>query len=239
MRPKTSTNASMPYRSFIGGHDRGGRRRGEDAAQRVVGVVGARVLLADEVHHHADEVGDRDPALADLVDPPAGREPAADDEPGTGHQRRVRRHELGVAVEQRRDRHPGVVGGQAHQRDALVGEEVHLGVRHRHALARAGGAGGEEHRGQVLRVHLGQCQRGVDDLGSIACSSSSSQGAASQPAARRVASASSRWPVSMTQNLRIVLAASATSTNRAAYTSSTTASVASTVLTWWARKSCS
>ncbi|MDT4869414.1 hypothetical protein FQZ97_1044400 [compost metagenome] len=52
--------------------------------------------------------------------------------------------------------------------------------------------------------------------GAVAASSSSSNGAASQPAARRVASAWSREPVSMTQNLRIDLAASAIATKRAA-----------------------
>ena len=38
--------------------DRAGGRGGEDAPEFVVGIVGTLRLLPDEVHHHADEVGD-------------------------------------------------------------------------------------------------------------------------------------------------------------------------------------
>src|SRR5690606_28007530 len=69
--------------------------------------------------------------------------------------------------------------------------------------------------------------------------SSSSHGAASHPASRSTLIALSCSPVSMIQNLVMSLAASCTATNRSAYTSSITANLASTVRTWWARKSCS
>ena len=74
---------------------------------------------------------------------------------------------------------------------------------------------------------------------SASSASSSSHGAASQPASRSSSIALSCWPLSITQNLVIVEAASLTATNRSAKTSSITASLASTVRTWWARKSCS
>ena len=59
-------------------------------------------------------------------------------------------------MEQRRTGQVGVIGRQPGQRHDLLAEEVHLRVRHRHALGRAGRAGSEEDRGQAGRIRIGQ-----------------------------------------------------------------------------------
>ena len=136
--------------------DVAGGRRGEDAAQVVVGVAVGGGLLPDEVHHHADEVGDRRPRVADPLDPAGGGEAAVQHEPGAGDEGRVGRQELGVAVEQRPHDQVGVVVGEPGEADALVGEEVHVRLRHDHALGGARRAGGEQDADRVLRRRVGQ-----------------------------------------------------------------------------------
>ena len=67
-----------------------------------------------------------DAVRRDAVDPPGGAELRPDDRAAAGDDHRVDRHERRVAVEERRGRQVGVLGGEPGQRDHDLGEEVEL-----------------------------------------------------------------------------------------------------------------
>ena len=90
---------------------------------------------------------------------------------------------------------------------------------------------------EVKKIDACRCGGGVVNSapGRAPCASSS-HGAASQPAPRSTSSASSRVPVSITQNFSMTVAESATARNLAACTSSITAQRGPATTIWCSRK---